>query len=228
MKIKQIDISSRPREKIIERGAKELSDIELLAIMLSSGTKEESVLDLSARLISEYGFDRLFKMSYSELNKIKGIKKAKATKLMASFEIARRASKIINNNPKLLFSNDVYEYLKNDYLLIDTEVLIVIYVDKNCIPIKKCSYTNDGVADCIVPIRKIVNEAINLNAFGIFLAHNHPSGDITPSPNDIDATRRLMNILKPLSIMFFDHIIIGNNKYFSISDSNILFNKKLA
>ena len=90
MKLKNIDLKERPREKLIARGPGVLSNSELLAIMLDSGTKEESVLELSNRLISEYGFSRLFKMTYSELEQIKGIKEAKACKLMALFEIARR------------------------------------------------------------------------------------------------------------------------------------------
>lgn len=222
MKMYLVEPSSRPREKLIKEGVNKLSDIELLAIMLSSGTKEESVLDLSARLIKEYGFERIFKMSYYELESIKGIKKAKATKLMSAFEIARRAMNKENINCPLQYSKDVYNYIKNDYSLIDYEMLSVIFVNKNCNVILKRQFSNDAVAEVLIPLRQIVNEAMNIKAFGIFLVHNHPSSDLTPSLEDIEATKKLLRILKPLGIHFFDHLILGKNEYFSFGDTNIL------
>lgn len=219
--MKDIINKERPREKLINNGSNTLSDSELLAIMLSSGSKNESVLDLSTRLINEYGLERLFKMSYYELQKISGIKAAKATKLMATFEIARR---IQNQNKALTTlnnSNAVYEYVKADYLFLDTEVVTIIYVNKLCQIIAKRSFSNNGVSKVIIPFREIVNEAIILKCFGIFMVHNHPSGDLKPSKDDLITTKNLINILKPLDIHLFDHLIISNNKFISLGDLDI-------
>ena len=225
MKIEEIEEFERPREKMISNGPKSLSNIELLAIMLCSGSKNESVLDLSARLINEYGFSRLFNMSYYELKAIKGIKDAKATRLMALFEIARRIK--LDDNKKrseLKTSNDVFLYLKDHYSFLKLEEIKIIYVDKACKPIKISSYTSDRVGDCEVPYRLIVSEAINLKAFGLFLSHNHPSGDLRPSGADIEATRTLIEVLKPLGIHVFDHLIIANDRYYSFADNKTLLN----
>ena len=225
MKIEEIEIDERPREKLINNGPSALSNIELLAIMLCSGTKDESVLDLSARLINEYGFDRLFSMNYYELREIKGIKDAKATRLMALFEIARRVRNIDSRkSSELKTSQDVYLYLKDKYQFIKSEVIRVLFVNKQCEVIKEKSYTSDSVSECLIPFRLIVNEAINLKAFGIFISHNHPSGDLTPSISDIKATKTLLNVLKPLGIHLFDHLIIGNSSYYSFADERTLAN----
>ena len=223
MKIDDIDINDRPREKLINNGASSLSNIELLAIMLASGTKSEGVLELSARLIKEYGFSRLFDMSYYELKSIKGIKEAKATRLMALFEIARRIMK--EKKPKsseLITSTDVFNYIKVSYQLLKTELLSVIFVNAACSAIDIRCYSDESPSDCLVPFRRIVNEAINLHAFGIFLVHNHPSGDLTPSRGDIESTKTLINILKPLNIHVFDHLIVNGDRFYSFSDNHTL------
>ncbi|MBQ9124484.1 MAG: DNA repair protein RadC [Acholeplasmatales bacterium] len=222
MKIKEINKDSRPRERLISNGANSLSDIELLAIMLGSGNKNESVIELSARLINEYSFERLFKMSFDELKSINGIKEAKATKLMACFEIAKRCMSKNIIGVQMLEAEDVYNYILPDYQLIDYEMVTIIYTDIKCRVIAKTSFSNELVDKIIFPIRKIINECINNKAFGIFIIHNHPSGDIKPSKSDITSTINLYNILKGIEVILFDHLIITKDKYFSFDKNRLL------
>ena len=216
MKLKSIELKERPREKLIAHGPGVLSNSELLAIMLDSGTKEESVLNLSSRLISEYGFSRLFKMTYSELEQIKGIKEAKACKLMALFEIARRVNKLDNKRTHINDDSDIFEYVKADYLFLSTEMLCVIYLDKKSNIIYEKKYKSTDSLKVEFPIKDIVGEAINNKAFALVLVHNHPSGDLTPSENDIMMTKCIKDVLDNLGIYLYDHLIINRNDYFSI------------
>ena len=215
-----------PREKMIIDGPKELKDEELLAIMLSSGTKNENVFDMSKRLIKEYGFSRLFKMNYDELSKIPGIKKAKATKLMANFEITRRIIENKTSDIRLLESIDVFHYIYPDYIDLDYEVLSVIYVDIKMSVIKIDKYTDKLKSKLKIPFRNIINNALNLNVFGFFLVHNHPAGNINPSNEDINETNELLKICNQIGIILFDHIIISKGTYLSI-DKYLKENKDL-
>ncbi len=216
-----------PREKMIINGPKELKDEELLAIMLSSGTKNENVFDMSKRLIKEYGFSRLFKMNYEELSKIPGIKKAKATKLMANFEITRRIIENKTSDIKLLETIDVFNYIYPDYIDIDYELLSVIYVDIKMTVIKIDKYTDLLKSKLKIPFRNIINNALNLNVFGFFLVHNHPAGNINPSKEDIIETNELLKICNQIGIILFDHIIISKGTYLFINkylNENNFFN----
>ncbi len=216
MKIKNIKSEERPREKLIAHGPGVLSNSELLAIMLGSGSKEESVLDLSSRLNLEFGFSRLFKMSYSELKQIKGIKEAKACKLMALFEIARRVNKLDNKIKKISDASDIFDYVKPDYLFLNTEMLTAIYLDKAFNIIYEKKYKSQDPLKVDFPIKEIVGDAINVKAIYVVLVHNHPSGDLTPSESDIMATKNLIDVLDNLGIYLVDHLIINRNDYFSI------------
>lgn len=216
-----------PREKLIIDGAKELSDEELLAIMLSSGTKYENVFDMSKRLIKEYGFSRLFKMDYSELSKIPGIKKAKATKLMANFEITRRIIENKTSDIRLVDTIDVFHYIYPDYIDIEYELLSVIYVDVKMNVIKIDKYTDELKTRLNIPFRKIINNALNLNVYGFFLVHNHPGGNIYPSKEDIIETSILLKICNEIDICLFDHIIISKGDYLSL-DKYLKENKDLS
>lgn len=222
MKIDKLNKNDRPRERLILNGPNNLTDVELLAIMLGSGSKKESVLELSARLINEYGFKRLFQMSYEELNKISGIKEAKATKLMAAFEISRRCVKEdVLKKTTIYNAKELYKFIVSDYYLIDYEMISVVYVNNSLEVIKKRMFSNEVPAQVLIPTRKIVAEAISLNAFGVFLAHNHPSNNITPSMSDIDTTIELSRVLANIQIKLLDHIIIGKDDYYSFEESDI-------
>lgn len=231
MKINMINKEDRPREKIIKDGPFNLSDSELLAIMLGCGTKEESILDLSARLINKYGLKGMFNMNYNDLIKIPGIKEAKASKLLATFEIARRAMNQKDNEIILNDAKDIYEYIKDEYILLKEEILTIIYVNNSLKIINKEKYSLGDSAMVDVPFKNIIYNAINYKSKGIFLIHNHPGGTLKPSTQDIRTTNELKKLLIPLGIHLFDSIIITDDNYFSIgefiSNSNILNNLKI-
>jgi len=208
-----------PREKLIKLGAKELTDSELLAIMLGTGNKDEDVFELSKRLINTYGLDRLFKMEYKDLSKIKGIKLSKATKLLSSFEITRRIMEYKTEELKLINSIDVFNYVKSKYLFLDYELLTVLFVDNRLRIIKEYEYSDKISHYTYFPIKDIVMNALNDKAFGIFLIHNHPGGNIKPSISDINATKELLKCIDVLDIKLLDHLIISKNNYYSILDN---------
>ena len=219
MKIEEINKDDRPREKIINKGPEYLEDYELLAIMLSSGTKDESILDLSKRLVNDYGLERLFRMKYNELKKISGIKIAKASKLMASFEIARRVLSNEVNDIELKTSNDVFNYVKKDYMFLEYERITLILVNSKLRIINKKIYEDKEYDKVEFKIKDIIKYSIDNNAFGIFIIHNHPTGNVKPSISDIEVTNNLINTCKNIGIHFFDHLIVSGNNFYSFSDS---------
>ena len=219
MKIDEIKKNERPREKIIENGPKNLSEVELLAIMLSSGTKNESVLDLSKRLIDNYGIDRLFRMDYKELKNISGIKMAKASKLMATFEIARRILSSNINDIALKNAQDVYNYVIGDYSFLEYEVLTIILVNSKLRIIDKKTFTNHKYDYLDFPVKEIVKFAMDKNAYGFYIVHNHPSGNFYPSNEDRISTNKIVNVCNIMNIHFFDHIIISDDKYYSMVEN---------
>ncbi len=218
VKIEEISINDRPREKIINKGPEYLEDYELLAIMLGSGTKDESILDLSKRLVKDYGLERLFRMKYKELNKISGIKIAKASKLMATFEIARRVLSNEVNDIELKTSKDVYEYVKRDYMFLEYERITILLVNSKLRIINKKIYENSEYDRVELKIKDIIKFSIDNNAFGIFIIHNHPTGNLRPSIADIESTKKIASLCDGIGVHFFDHLIISGDKFYSFSD----------
>ena len=213
-----------PREKLIKEGIKSLDDYELLALLLDTGTKEETVFDLSKRIINEFGFRRLFKMNYDEIIKIKGIKSAKASKLLSCFEVTRRIISDEVNELKLNDAKALFKYIYPEYYLMENEILTVVYVDHNLCVIKKDKFSDNSKDMIKMPIKDIVKNALNIDAYGIFLVHNHPKGSLYPSDSDIKATLNLLNILNDMDIHLFDHLIISRGMYYSFVESGCLKN----
>jgi len=222
MNVKNLKKIDRPREKLIYNGPSSLTDSELLAILLDTGTKEYNVLELADKIIEDIGIDKLLNVSYNDLAKIKGIKMRKASKLIASFEIAKRSMVKNNNYIYLKSSLDCFNYIKDDYLFLGVERVIIVYVDSNLKIIKKTIFDSFEVAISNLPLKLIIKEAINYNALGIFISHNHPSGNPRPSKSDILATVNLYNTLKNINIILFDHIIVSDDLFFSFNDELIL------
>ena len=222
MKIKDLSNENKPRERLINNGPKHLSDIELLAIILGSGTKTNDVFDLSTNILNKYSFNELKDVTYEDLIKINGIKQAKACKLLACFEIAKRANKNINNNITLDDSKRIYNYIKNDFYLCSNEMLCVIYMAVKLKVIKKIFYPSDSAHMINISFKDIIKESINNNCSCVVIAHNHPSNDVEPSISDIDTTEKLKDILEGINILLVDHLIVGENKYFSFNDNGLL------
>lgn len=212
-----------PREKLIRFGAEYLTQVELLAILLRTGTKDKNVLDLSRDLLNKFSINQVSRKTYFELLNFKGIKQAKACQIIAAFEFARRASTFGDNaKMSLTSSDDVYLYAKADVENLNYERVICIFVDTKNQVIKKEIIHEGSLNYSIIEPRKIVKKILDYHASGFFLIHNHPSGDCTPSKQDIEVTKELFEVCLKLDIRFLDHVIIGV-KHYSFFDNSLVF-----
>lgn len=212
-----------PREKIINSGVDSLEDYELLAVLIGSATKKEGVIDLSKRIINEVnGLDDLINMSIEDWMSIRGIACAKAAKLVAFLELAKRIYTYNKEVISLRKSEEVFQYIKYDMCGKTHEQLVVLYVNAKCNLVKKVISVKGKVNILYVDTKQIVNDALKCSASGVFLIHNHPSGDTTPSESDLDLTQNIQQALKFFDIKLLDHLIIGGNNFFSFASNNLL------
>lgn len=220
MKLNELIKEEKPREKLKRLGVKYLSDSELLSIILRTGNKNESVNELSTRVLKEIGGVKYLKdMSINSLSKINGIKLSKASIILASFELARRSLEV-KENIKLNSPLLIYEYIKSDYINLEQEKFTLLLLDNQYNLInKKVLYigTNNNLP---ISPREIFKESLKENSSRIVLIHNHPSGDITPSNKDNEVTRNISLSGKLMEVEVVDHLIIGNNNYFSYKNSS--------
>lgn len=222
-KIKDIDLYNRPREKALTNGIKSLDDRELLALIIRCGVKDLSALDIADFLLLEYkSLSNLLSADIHGLMKIKGIKKAKAIEFIAVLELAKRAN--YENNSKVMSikeSKDIYDLFKVDLENEKQEHFIVIFLNIKLTIIKKETLFIGGECSSIVDVNLLFKKAIECGARRIICVHNHPSGDPTPSKEDILITERIRSICEIVKVQLIDHIIIGKNKYFSFEQMGI-------
>lgn len=227
VKIKELPKEERPYEKLILSGVEALSNEELVAILLKNGYQNISSKDLATILIKEaHGIIGLSKMNYQELNSIKGIGMSKASIILASFELAKRveAMKVEIKHQKLNSCKMVFDYFSKKISDSKQEHFYVVYLDnaKNIIADKLLFIGTINYS--VVHPREIFKEAYLLSASAIICVHNHPSGSVFPSKEDINITADLDKIGKLLGIKLIDHIIIGNNQYYSFLENDDLVN----
>ena len=223
LKMKELPLSERPYEKLELYGPKVLSNAELLAIIIKSGTKEKTALDLAKEVLKlndnneKEDLSFLQDISITEFMKIKGIGEIKSIQLLAVCELVRRINKPINKeNIKIKDSKDVAELLMNELKYEKREkVKLVLLNSKNTI-IKIVDISYGGTNFAMIEPKEILNEAIKSGAPKMILVHNHPSGDVKPSKSDFNITDKIYEASELLGIKFLDHIIIGNNKFESI------------
>lgn len=212
----------RPREKFILKGKETLSDAELLAILIGSGNGEDSAVEL-ARIIllsSNNNLLQLSKKNLFELKQIKGIGGAKAVTLLASFELARRyRNSEILNKLSIKTSKDAFEYFQPFLADKPHEEFWALYLDRANQIIKHELISIGGKSGTIVDMKILFSKAIMVQASGIIVAHNHPTGNLKPSEQDIKLTSKLKEASKLLDISILDHIIIGENRFYSFADS---------
>lgn len=213
----------RPRERLFNEGEQALNNRELLAILLSTGTRETSALGLADRLLAQAGSLRALATRHAgELQRIPGIGKAKAAQLRAAFELARRlplearAERIAINHP-----GDVARLLMTDMRDRDREVFKVIMLDTKHRVLAIDTLSVGDLSGTLVHPRELFKSAIQRSSAAVILAHNHPSGDPEPSREDIDLTARLAAGGRLLGIEVLDHIIIGDNKYVSLKERGL-------
>lgn len=227
MKLKELISEDKPREKLFKKGAEYLTDSELLAIILRTGNKSESVTELSNRILKRIGgVKNLKNMTINTLTQIEGIKLGKASSILASFELAKRALK---NDEPIKFKNtiDMYNYIKNDFLYELQEKFIILLFDKQFKLIKKCEVFKGTIDAVNVYPREIFKEALKENASFIVLAHNHPGGEVMPSIQDDETTKILVKNGQLIGIKVIDHLIVTPNSYFSYYE-NAQKNKLVA
>ncbi|MEY5040629.1 MAG: repair protein RadC [Bacteroidota bacterium] len=221
--IKNWDIQDRPREKLMEKGADVLTDAELLAIILGSGSAKESALDLAKKIIRVIGsLDKLAKASVNDLTKISGIGPAKAISIISVFELGRRRKSDAEIITKISSSNDAYQILKSNLCDLPHEEFWILLLNRANVPVKKIKLSKGGVAGTVVDVKIIVKEAINELASGIIIFHNHPSGNLDPSTADIQITKKIKEALLLVEINLLDHIIITPKSYYSFADEGRL------
>ena len=215
MKIKDLPQENRPRERFLKHGPETLSDAELFAILLRTGTKGENVIDMSNRLIKEYGLDKLFECSLKELQEIKGIGPSKAMQILTIAEIQKRINQSKNPIKKISCAKNVFDLFHEKLKDEKQENFYVLLLDTKNKIIKEELITKGILDSAIIHPREIFKPAIKNSASKIILIHNHPSGDSNPSKEDLDITKEIMKSGEVLGIKVVDHIIIGNDGWWS-------------
>ena len=225
IRVSDIPLNERPVEKLLQFGVESLSNEELLAILLRTGTKGENVIALSKRLLIELdGLDGLLNVSFEEASKIKGIKKVKACQIIAMIEMFNRFRTLKSQRESFKISSpkDVSTLLINEMSNFKQEVFKLILLNTKNIVIGTKDVFKGTLNSSIVHPREVFKEAIQRGSANVIVCHNHPSGDPSPSKEDIDITIRLKECGNIIGIGLLDHIIIGNNKYVSLKEKGII------
>lgn len=225
MKLKEMDIDERPRERLLKYGASSLSNTELLAILLNGGTKNYNALSMSSTIIKNInGFYNLKNVTKEILLKEKGIGLVKAVNILAMLEIAKRLYLDKSYKRTIRYNNASVIYNDNKYLFYDKmqEYFYCIYVNSKNEVIERKLLFMGTVNRSLVHPREIFKNAYLTSASGIICMHNHPSGDVIPSMEDIMLTKSLEEIGRLQNIPIIDHIIIGCNTYYSFYEDNKL------
>ena len=223
MKLKNYPLEERPREKAFHHGIESLNNIELLALVLRTGNKQESAIELAQRVINEIGgFRYLHDINYYQLIQIKGIKQAKAIEVLAIIEIAKRLDKQPVAMSAIKEPRDGYELLKNQLMFEQQEKVIVLCLNSRLEVIKEKTVFIGGNNIPIISGRELFKEALICGSNRVMVVHNHPSGNPEPSIEDIEATERLYSMAKELDIDVVDHLIIGRSRFYSFASNKII------
>jgi DNA repair protein RadC len=214
-RIKDISQYERPREKLERHGPDSLSNDELLALILRTGHQSENAIEMSHRLINEYGLDKLSDLALNELQEIKGIGFAKACQIIALFEFNKRHAISKREGKPIKCAKDVYEYAQPLLAGKDKEHFMILHLDSKSRVIKDEIISIGILNASLVHPREVFKSAIKESANAIVLVHNHPSGDYTPSQEDKEITERLFEAGEVLNIKVLDHVIIGKEGYWS-------------
>jgi len=225
LSISQWAEDDKPREKLVLKGKHSLSDAELIAILIGSGNREETAVDLSKRILNfvNNNLVELSKLSVTDLCKFKGIGDAKAITIIAALELGRRRreSEVVQKK-KITSSKDAYEILQTVLSDVPHEEFWVLMLNRANHVTAKIAISEGGSSSTIVDPKKIFKLALENKAEAMVLGHNHPSGNLKPSEDDIKITKKITEAGKFLEISILDHIIIGENAYFSFADEGLM------
>lgn len=225
LSIKLLAEDDRPREKLLNNGRHTLSDAELLAIIMASGNKNETALQLAQRMLKENNnnLNDLAKLSINDLKKYRGVGEVKAITIAAVFELGRRRTDTISfDKLEVRTSNAAYQILQKRLSDLPHEEFWVLLLTRNLKLIKDVCISKGGIAGTVVDVRIVCKLALEHNASALIIAHNHPSGNLQPSEADEKITKQIKQALNLFDISLNDHIIIGDQDYFSFNDSGKL------
>ena len=225
LKIKEWSPDDRPREKLLQKGRSALTDAELVAILLGSGTATTSAVDVAKNILAkaDNSLHELARLSVKDLMKIRGIGAARAITVVAAMELGRRRSELDQDEkPKITCSRDVFELLKPTLMDVPHEEFWVLLLNRANRVIKSVQVSQGGVSGTVADPRIIFKSALEELASGIILAHNHPSGNLTASQADIQLTRKLKDGARLLDVQVLDHLILAGQKYYSFADEGLL------
>jgi len=215
----------RPREKLSAQGRRALTDAELIAILIGSGSRTETAVELSKRILHHYDNDlnKLAKASIQELSNFRGIGEAKAISIIAALEIGRRRDDTeVKAVESILSSKDAYNLMRRHLVDLNHEEFWIILLGRSSKVLGKELISKGGLSGTVADPKIIFHVALQHQASGIILIHNHPSGNLKPSQSDISLTKRLSEAGRVLDIQIFDHLIIGDTGYYSFGDEAVL------
>ncbi|MEM9143133.1 MAG: DNA repair protein RadC [Bacteroidota bacterium] len=215
----------RPREKLIKKGRAALSDAELLAILIGSGSKNESAVSLAKRILasSDNSLNQLGRLSIRQLQKFRGIGQAKAVSIAAALEIGRRrGGEQALQIPKIGSSKEVFELLYPSLGELGHEEFWILYLNNANGVLHTGQVSKGGLTGTLVDVRLVMKQALELGAVALILAHNHPSGSLRPSEADKAVTQKLKSAAAALDIRILDHVIVAQKDYYSFADAGIL------
>lgn len=223
--IKSMPLSERPREKLLSRGRDFISNTELLALLIGSGTKSHSAIEIASQILAESNNDlqELAKKSIDNLKQFNGIGDAKAILIYAALELGRRKPLVESSTPpRITSSRNCYEFLYPYFADLTHEEFYAVYLNRNNKIMAVRQISKGGISGTVADGKVIFKKALETRATGIILAHNHPSGSIDPSPADLHLTRSLQKFGNMIDLQILDHLIITDNNYFSFADEGML------
>ena len=214
----------KPREKLMLKGKSALSDAELIAILIGSGSRNESAVDLSKRILAsvDNNLNALGKLTIQQLMNFKGIGEAKAISIMAAMELGRRrrAEEAIELK-KITSSKTIFELMQPIIGELPHEEFWVLYLNNGNKVLSKSQQGKGGITGTIIDVRLVFKAALELGATALILCHNHPSGNLKPSEADKQITKKLKAAGQNLDVQVLDHVIVGENGYYSFADEEI-------
>ncbi|WP_209390643.1 DNA repair protein RadC [Chryseobacterium sp. RR2-3-20] len=225
MSIKFLAEDDRPREKFLLKGKNSLSDSELLAIIMGSGSREESAVELARTILNSVNnnWHQLSLLTIKDLMKFKGVGEVKAISIATALEIGRRRSaQEIPEKPQISCSKDAYDILKIHLSDLRTEEFWAVFLNQSNKVIHFSQLTQGGISQSIVDVRILFKTALEHFSTGLIIAHNHPSGNKKPSAEDISITKKIKDAGNLMNIQLLDHLIITQNSYLSFADEGLL------
>jgi DNA repair protein RadC len=225
LRIKEWALEDRPREKLLNKGIGSLSDAELIAILIGSGSKNETAVELAKKILNnvQNNLNELGKLNVEELKRLKGIGEAKAITIIAALELGRRRKLAeVKNKQKITSSQDVYNYFQPLLGDLPHEEFWILLLNRSNKVIDQHKISQGGISGTVIDVRMILKNAIERLACSLILCHNHPSGNLQPSESDKKITTKLKDAAQIMDIQVLDHLIITDNDYFSFADDGIL------